>query len=148
MRSREPERLKVVLDTSVAVAALLSKSGASAKVLEAILAGRVSNFYTDEIAAELDEVLRRKKFDLEREKREHFVHLLAESSFLVQPLPEFEVALCRDREDDKFLSLAAQAEADYLVSLDDDLLDLRRIGPTLIIKPAALIALLAKVGRR
>ncbi len=139
MRSKERTKLKVVLDTSVLVAALLSKSGASAKIVELIFSGKLYNFYTDEITAELNDVLQRKKFNLEREKREHFVHMLSESSFLVRPLAEFKVVKCRDPKDDKFLSLASQAEVDYLISLDYDLLDLKRIGSAVIAEPGTFL---------
>jgi putative PIN family toxin of toxin-antitoxin system len=104
-----------------------------------LFSGQFHNFYTDEILDEIIAVLRRKKFNLEREKRDHFVHILSESSFLVEPLAEFTVAKCRDAKDDKFLSLANQAEADYLISLDDDLLDLKKIGGAIITDPGAFL---------
>ena len=140
MRSSEPTKLKIILDTSVCVAALLSKSGGSAKVFEAVSTGRAHGFYTDEMLAEISAVLRRKKFNLGKEKQEHFLHLFAESLFLVRPLREFEIAKCRDPKDDIFLSLANQIEANFLVSLDLDLIDLKKIGATMIVKPAPFIA--------
>ena len=106
MKSRERAKPKVVIDTSVLVAALLSRSGASAKIVEMIFSGKLHNFYTDEIATEIDAVLQRPKLNIEREKRDHFIHMLSEASFLVKPLPEFVIAKCRDPKDDKFLSLA------------------------------------------
>ena len=33
--------------------------------------------------------------------------------------------MCRDPDDDKYLEIAYQAKADYIVTLDKDLLDLR-----------------------
>lgn len=139
MRSRKPVRLKVVLDTSVLVAALLSDSGASAAVLGLVLAGKVHSFHTEDTIAEMGEVLRRPKFGLEEQRAGHFVRLVTEASFVVAPLAEFEIAKCRDPKDDRFLSLALQTEADYLVSLDIDLLDLKKIGGTKIVRPAAFL---------
>jgi uncharacterized protein len=139
MRSKEPAKLKVILDTSVCVAALLSESGGSAKVLELVLGGKIYTFYTDEMVEEIKRVIQRKKFNLEKEKQEHFIHLLAESSFLVNSLTEFEVVKCRDPKDDIFLSLANQIEADYLISLDMDLLELRKVGVTRIVNPAIFL---------
>lgn len=139
MRSKELAELKIVLDTSVWVAALLSMSGGSAKIVELVLTGKVYNFYTDEILVEVNNVLRRKKFNLEKEKREYFVHLLTESSFLVKPLIEFKIAKCRDPKDDIFLSLANQVEADYLISLDMDLVELENIGISKIVVPATFL---------
>jgi putative PIN family toxin of toxin-antitoxin system len=137
--SKGPARLKVILDTSVCVAALLSKSGGSAKIFETVLRGEIYNFYTDEILEEINKVLEREKFKLEKEKQEHFIHLFAEASFLIKPIKELEVAKCRDPKDDIFLSLANQIEADFLISLDMDLIDLKKIGATRIVNPSAFI---------
>jgi putative PIN family toxin of toxin-antitoxin system len=126
------------------VAALLSKNGGSAKIVELVLSGRLHSFYTDETVDELKDVLQRPKFGLERELRDHFVQLLTEASFPVEPLAEFVVVKCRDPKDDKFLALAAQVEADYLVSLDDDLLDLAAQGRTTIATPSDFLLRLRK----
>ena len=89
MRSKERAKPKVILDTSVCVAALLSKSGGSAKDLETVLTGKVYNFYSDEILDEITDVLQRKKFNLEKEKLEHFIHLFTEEP--AGDLPEFSM---------------------------------------------------------
>ena len=108
-------------------------------MLETILTGKVHNFYTDEVLGEISEVLQRKKFNLEKEKQEHFIHLFTESSFLIKPLKGFEIIKCRDPKDDAFLSLANQIEADYLISLDMDLIELKKIGATKIVNPATFL---------
>ena len=46
---------------------------------------------------------------------------------------------CRDPKDDKFLSLANQISADFIITLDKDLLSLERINKTEIITPAKFI---------
>lgn len=53
-----------VIDTNVFISALLSKNSdaATVKVLRAILDGRIVPLYHNEILAEYDEVLHRKKF--------------------------------------------------------------------------------------
>ena len=139
MRSRKAAKLKIVLDTSVCVAALLSKSGGSARILESVLAGKLNNFYTRDILEEMKRVLQREKFSLEKEKCEHFLHLFGESSFQVVPLEEFQIVKCRDPKDDIFLSLANQVEANYLVTLDMDLLEVDKIGSAQIVTPASFL---------
>ena len=126
MRSNDPVNLKVVLDTSVWVAALLSTTGGSAKIVGLILTGKLHHFYTAKILEEINRVLQRKKFNVEKEKREHFVHLLTEASFPIKLLSEFKISQCRDPQDDVFLSLADQIDADYLISLDLDLIELKK----------------------
>lgn len=135
MKSKRVEKVRVVLDTSVYVSALLSFSGGSAKIFEHVIRGEIYNFYTEEILSEVEEVVERKKFKIEREKQKHFTHLLAESSYLIKPLKEFDTTRCRDPKDNLFLSLSEQVEADYLITLDIDLLILEKVGKTEIVTP-------------
>jgi uncharacterized protein len=48
----------------------------------------------------------------------------------------------RDRKDHKFLVCAIEAQADYLITSDDDLLDLKIHEGTRIIPPQKFVALL------
>lgn len=136
---RKSKRAKIVFDTSSYVAALLSKSGGAAKIFEQIIQQDLFNFYTAEILVEIKKVLAKPKFELEQEKQAHFLHLIQEVSFKVSQLKEFLVKECRDPSDDKFLSLANQIGAEFIISLDKDLLALRQIGRTRIVTPGEFI---------
>lgn len=131
--------IKVVLDTSCYIAALLSKNGASARLFELVVKGKFINFYTADIFAEIEDVLSREKFHLEKEKQNSFLRIIQESSFCVKQLAEYRIKKCRDPDDDKFLSLALQVDADYLITIDNDLLVLRAIGRTKVISPAEVL---------
>jgi len=48
---------------------------------------------------------------------------------------KFDKDICRDRDDQKFLELAISGRADYIVSGDKDLLDLKEINKIKIISP-------------
>ena len=61
MSSKHPARIRIVLDTSSCVAALLSSSGGSAKIFELILGGKIYNFFTEQTLEEVKRVLGRKK---------------------------------------------------------------------------------------
>ncbi len=86
-----------------------------------------------ETAQELSEVLEREKFDdyVSREtRRELLLALLAllallEEAELVEV--EEQIQKSRDPDDDKFLELAVQTEAECIVSGDQDLLVLESI---------------------
>jgi len=138
-RSRDPALVKVVLDTSSYVAALLSPGGNSAKAFELIVQGKVSNFYTEEILKEIEKVIARRKFKLMQEKQVHFVNLVQESSFQLPASELFQVRKCRDPNDDKFLSLAGQVDADFILSWDQDLLILKKVNRTRILTPSELL---------
>ncbi len=62
---------------------------------------------------------------------------LRERLHMVEPVRK--VKLCRDPDDDKFLSCALAANAMYLVSGDKDLGVLERIGATLIVTPGQFV---------
>jgi uncharacterized protein len=47
------------------------------------------------------------------------------------------LGICRDLDDDQMLSCALSAEADYLVTGDDDLLELKEFHGIRILTPAA-----------
>ena len=139
MNLKRPDKLKLVLDTSTYVAALLSPEGGSAKIFEEIMEDKHFNFYTEEIIKEVEEVLKREKFSFPTHEITQFINLITSSSFEIKQLEEFKIEKCRDPKDDMFLSLSKQIEADYLISLDKDLLDLKNIEKTRIIKPEELL---------
>jgi putative PIN family toxin of toxin-antitoxin system len=56
-------------------------------------------------------------------------------------------AISRDPKDDIFLATAAVAQAEYLVSEDRDLLDLKDHGPTRIVDAATFLRILAEASR-
>lgn len=133
--------VKIVLDTNVLVAALLSNTGNSAIIFEKVIEQTILNFYTDEMLAELKDVLKRPKFRLEDKKQELFVQIFQEASSKIIQNQEFQITKCRDPKDNKFLSLANQIEADFLLTLDEDLLVIKQIGRTQIITPGNFLNL-------
>jgi predicted nucleic acid-binding protein len=57
-----------------------------------------------------------------------------------EPVPITEIiAMCRDREDDKFLELAVNGRTDLIISGDADLLSLHTVRGIPIVTPAAFV---------
>jgi putative PIN family toxin of toxin-antitoxin system len=129
------------------VAAVLANKGIAAQVFASVAQGEVYNFYTSEMLEELRGVLERPKFELEKEKQEKFMHLFQEISLLIQQQISCLVVQCRDPKDDKFLSLAKQIDADFIITLDADLLALGSINKTDIIMPGEFLERM-KTNRR
>jgi len=71
---------------------------------------------------ELEEVLNRKKFDkyISKEKRIQFIAKFFDDVEIIE-IVEIVIA-CRDRKNDKFLELAVNGKADYIITGDQDLL--------------------------
>ena len=114
--------LKLVIDTNIFISAALSSKGAPAKLVQRVLAHHCLVF-SQPTFDELRTRLYRPKFDryISLELRESLLHDLNASAHWVDI---GESALyCRDRDDDKFIETALKAQAHYLVSGDNDLLE-------------------------
>jgi putative PIN family toxin of toxin-antitoxin system len=134
----------VVFDSSTLVGgALRRESPPRLALLEAL--GHCDVCASAESLAELEEVLERSKFDryLDLEKRRAFVSRFRKDVrlFVVGEDKAAEVKpLCRDPNDNKFLALALAAEADMIVSSDEDLLVLHPWKGISISKPTEFLA--------
>jgi putative PIN family toxin of toxin-antitoxin system len=135
---------RVVLDTSTLVSAALRIGSVPHQSLLKAL-GSCDVCASAETLSELEHVLARKKFDryLDAESRLSFVALMRRhvNLFAVQDSDTEAVhPPCRDPKDTKFLALALAAEADALVSSDDDLLVLHPWRGISIITPGQFLA--------
>ncbi len=88
-----------------------------------------------DVLEELADVLGRKKFDryLPEEQRIDFLHSYLKISELVRI--DEQITACRDPKDDKFLELAVNGNADYLITGDRDLLVLNPFRGIEIVTP-------------
>jgi len=130
--------VRAIIDTNVFIAGLLWR-GSPHVLLEHARAGTLTVISSSTLIAELAGVLGRAKFaailsktstSLERTTAE--VRQLAE---IIDP-PPLEHPVCRDSTDDHVLALALSANADMVVSGDDDLLVLGSFANIPIVTPA------------
>jgi len=114
------ERGNYVFDTNVIVSALLFKKSV---VREALDKARTTGtiLLSLEVIEELHNVLSRPAFDryIEEEDRLKFLALLIKEANLVEITERIKE--CRDPKDDKFLELAVNGNANFIVSGDKDL---------------------------
>jgi putative PIN family toxin of toxin-antitoxin system len=129
--------MRIVLDTGVIVSGLLIADSMPRQAIDR--ARRATILFSVATLEELDEVLRRPKFDayLPKELRLEFL------AALVRECEEVTVAermtICRDPRDDKFLELAAAGRATHVVSGDADLLELHPFRTARIVTPAEFL---------
>ncbi len=127
---------RFVFDTNVLISAMLFRKGKPRKALnKAIKKGIVT--VSDETIKELDETLQYNRFDkyAPLKNRIRSLKLLKK---ITEKLPVSEaekVAICRDPDDDKFLTLAKAAKAAAIITGDDDLLVLNPFNDILILSP-------------
>ncbi|MEE9447117.1 MAG: putative toxin-antitoxin system toxin component, PIN family [Arenicellales bacterium] len=130
-----------VIDTNVLISAALSPKGTPAQVVSFLVEhGRI--VFSDETFEAFHSRLWRPKFDayISREMRQS---LLRDFSNIAKwTTPEKPLKLCRDADDDKFLSLAVSAKVSVLVSGDTDLTVLKNIEGIPIYTPTQCLEII------
>jgi len=121
--------MKVVLDTNVVLAALIKPNGLSALLIKALDRERLTNFTSEDALNELTLKigLLEERGKISSTWEEVLAHFL-KGSQVVSPSTNF--SLCRDPDDNKWLEIAYEAGADYVLTWDDDLLSLRNKDKT------------------
>lgn len=135
-------RLLAVIDTNVWISAALSPAGAPARLVRHVLAHGVPVFSGDTFA-ELQTRLWKPKFDryLGMDARRRLLHDLNAAALWIEVPPAVAaVAHCRDADDDRFVHAALAASAPWLVTGDQDLLDVPPLPRLSILTPAAALA--------
>jgi putative PIN family toxin of toxin-antitoxin system len=133
--------VRAVIDTNVLVSGLLWH-GAPHALLERVRAGSLTLLASPALLAELEQVIGRAKFDAvlirSNTSREGTLNALRQLADLIEP-PPLPQPVCRDPDDDHVLALALAAQADLIVSGDEDLLALSHFQGIPIVTPAQAI---------
>ena len=141
MGKKKKDVAEVVLDTNVLVSALILR-GQLKRLVEFWKGGAIVIVFTRETFSEFRQVLEYPRFSLTQGEKKAIVEIeVYPFAKFVEPTETLS-GVCVDPDDDKFLTCAVAARADYLVSGDRGLLQLRRVGETDIIKPSELIRIL------
>jgi putative PIN family toxin of toxin-antitoxin system len=136
--------LRLVLDTSVIVSAVLLPRSVPRQAFDAaVSAGKL--MVSAATVAELDDVIRRPKFDryISEELRLEFLAALVQQAEQIDI--DQTITGCRDPKDNKFLELAVCGGASQIISGDDDLLSLHPFRGIVVITPQAFLASLHDV---
>lgn len=125
--------MKAVFDTNVLLAAFLTE-GICTKLLTRARKNQFHLLTPPDILREFDRVLA-KKFSSSAQQIKEAHQIILEAAHLVAPPTSLVKGVCRDPDDDMILSCAVAAKADYLVSGDSDLLDLKKFEGIKIVSP-------------
>ena len=131
---------RFVADTNLIISRLLLPNSKPAKAFtKAQKGGDV--LVSDSTLSELAQVLARPKFDkyLSQEDRKRFFALIAPLCIKIDIVQT--ITACRDPKDNKFLELALNGSADFILSGDMDLLALHPFQGIPIYKPAEYLEL-------
>lgn len=127
-------KYKIIIDTNLWVSWLISDK--YIKLDNIFLADKVELLYSKELIEEYIEVIHRPKI------QKYFKKSLIEIEDIITGILSIyaceieiktEIDICRDKKDNFLLSLAIDGKADYLITGDKDLLELKNIQKTKIV---------------
>jgi putative PIN family toxin of toxin-antitoxin system len=124
--------VRITLDSSVLIAAHISRAGVCAELLEDVLLHH-DLVISDFILAELTRKLR-EKFEFPARDVGQIGAFLRRVSILVLPT-DLPSDLCREPADVPVLGTAIAGECSLLISVDRDLLDMREFREIPVIRP-------------
>ena len=135
--------IQLVIDINVFVSALISTRSIPALLLDE--AGKkYTLFISKEILGEVEEVISRKKFGFSTQKISSAMEAIMSFSEIINPEIKVDV-IKSDPDDNKILECAIACNAQYIVSGDSHLLDLREYGSIKIINPKNALELLNNI---
>ncbi|OGK35695.1 putative toxin-antitoxin system toxin component, PIN family [Candidatus Roizmanbacteria bacterium RIFCSPHIGHO2_12_FULL_38_13] len=142
--------IRAVLDTNILVSALITtKTSPPLQLYKAFMRQQFLLITSPSILAEVEDVINRERVikyhKRTLEQRKEIMELLVKLSYvtLESVIPE-EIIIKQDPKDDKFLYAAIDAHADYIVSGDDHLLDLKEYEAIKIVTPNDFLSILEK----
>ncbi|MFA5861801.1 MAG: putative toxin-antitoxin system toxin component, PIN family [Candidatus Thermoplasmatota archaeon] len=130
--------VRVVADTNILVSAVIA-AGKPRVFLQRCIAGDVTLVTSPFILGEFAEVLQRPKFKMGAEEVRRALTALAETAEIIEPRSTFRV-VHDDPDDDAVLHVAHDGHADFIVSGDKHLLDLKEFEGRPILTVAEFLA--------
>ncbi len=142
--------MKVVIDTNVFISSTMSTKGAPAQVFDKWLSGAFELIVSDDIMTEYRTVLRyghvRKRHGLTPPEMEKlindFLRDFLRGVTLITPT-ETVHSVIDDPDDNKFLECAQAGGAEFVISGDKHLLNLKEYEGIQILSPSAFLLLLS-----
>ena len=125
--------MRIVIDTNV-VASGIVFGGKPERLLELAIKNDVEMCVSPQILAEYDEIIARLSAKYPNRAIAISLKDLTDNALLVSPSQT--VTVCRDPDDNKFIECAMEGKCLYIVSGDNDLLDLRSYADVEIVTVA------------
>jgi len=131
---------RLILDTNVLISAIFFEAGNEARILDEVLKGVVTLVSSLDTLQDFRETLAAPKFKLTPlEILTNFQLIVSVSEIVLAP--RSAKVKCRDPDDQRFLDCAEGGGADFLVTGDRDLLEIKNLGRTKIIAAREIIRL-------
>ena len=132
--------MKVVIDTNVFVSGIFWK-GISNRIIIAWRARKFDLVNSLMNVEELIKILKFFKIDMSDEHIKEWVNLIVENSIIVDVAGKIKIVK-DDPTDDKFIETALNGNADYIISQDRHLLDIKEFEGIKIVTPKEFLRIL------
>lgn len=126
--------MRVVLDTNVFISGIFWEGNASSKIITLWRTGKVTLVSSHALLGEVVRVLRSFKIRMNEELIEEWHRMIIENAVIVEPLHKLEVVKA-DPSDNKFFEAAVAGNAEYIVSQDRHLLQVREYQNIQVLTP-------------
>lgn len=133
--------LKVVLDTNVIISGFNFAGSKPAKILELVASGDIANCVSDHIIKETRDILIRKFFWTEEEAESAEFWLKTFSKVIK---PQARISVIAHDPDNRILECTLEARADYIITGDYHLIDIKSFRGIKVLSPAAFLELISE----
>ncbi len=121
-------KIRAVFECNTFLQAALNEQSPAGNCYTLIEEGIVELFISQEVLDEIEDVINRPQIrerfvTLTDERIENFLHSIKELAVIVRDVPKI-FSLPRDVDDEIYINLAVEADADFIVTRDKDLIDL------------------------
>lgn len=158
------DKLSAVFDCMIFLQGLINEKGIAVDCLELVENGRIELFVSEDVLAEIRDVLTRPKLQarfslLTDERVKRLLEILNQKATFIKTVPQI-FRFLRDPKDEKYVNLAVEAKADYIVSRDNDLLDLmtdftdeakefrQRFRPLKVVEPIEFLQIIKTIEQK
>jgi putative PIN family toxin of toxin-antitoxin system len=134
--------MKIVIDSNIFVSSFFW-GGNPRKVFDRVTNGLDELYITDDILDEINGVMSREKFDLEKQKIEEYKNVI--EHFSIKLFPDENVEnISRDIEDNKILKCGLEGNVEYIITGDNDLLVIEKYRNIKIVNPKDYLEIVEK----
>ena len=118
--------MKIVLDVNIYISSFFWGGNPKA-IIERIIFGADELFISKDILNEIECVVNRPKFHAEKDMINYFLSSIEDIGNIITPLDVIKNG-SRDKKDNKYLECAIAANAEFVISGDIHLLELKKFG--------------------
>lgn len=121
---KETKKIKIVVDTNIFISAI-GWNGCEKLIIKACTDGIFKLLISEQILEEIKQVLNYSKFYfIEKAEKDWLFEAIDETACFVKPVRSLNI-IKEDSTDNKFLECAVEAKADFIISGDRHLLNLK-----------------------